>query len=78
MDWRRLTTWTFSLQPSGRGRVVVGALRCGRGGPGSNPGHGIDVKLLKQIQQIKWNKNEGEMLVLLSEICERDETKTDT
>ncbi len=28
---------------SGRNRIVVSTLRCGRRNPGSNPGYGIDL-----------------------------------
>ena len=36
-----MVTSHYQLNTTGRDRLVVRTLRCGRSNPGSNPGHGI-------------------------------------
>ena len=38
-----MVTSPYQLNTTGRDRLVVRTLRCGRSNPGSNPGHGIFI-----------------------------------
>ena len=50
-----VTTYS-QLNTTGRDRLVVRTLRCGRSNPGSNPGHGIFILSLRGL----WKLTRGE------------------
>ena len=52
---------------TGRDRIVVSTLRCGRNNPGSNPGHGTVV-------QFSTGKKEGNKLLPLYTCADKNST----